>query len=70
MTKTEMIETIVNDAVRKSQCVEKMCELFGTDSQDAKEARHDWSLALNLVIELKLLDTYITKLRELDKENA
>ena len=61
MTKAEMIETIVRDAIKKYKATEKMESIFGEDSQEAKRCRHEWNQAISMVFKLKLEDIYLEK---------
>jgi hypothetical protein len=64
MTKADMIETIVCDALKKYKRTEQAESIFGEDSQEAKGYRHDWNQAINMVFKLKLEDIYLERYDE------
>jgi len=68
MTKAQMIETLVTDAVEKWNTVVFYDNLLGEENKKVKAYSREWSQAFTMLEDMGLMDQYFDKLRELKNE--
>jgi len=68
MTKEQMIETLVTDAVEKWNTVVFYDNLLGEENKKVKAYSREWSQAFTMLEDMGLMDQYFDKLRELKNE--
>lgn len=61
MTKADMIETLITDAVEKQATMKLYQEVLGKDKPATKIVEGEWSAMYNIIKRFNLIDQYIEK---------